>query len=258
MVSSLWYDHQTRHRRLKGRSRDVSFRQDERMAPRHIVIALAAVWLVAAVTACAALERADTPATLAAQNVSFATEIAALDSAATQEDADAAVRVAELATNAARVNGINAQLVGTLQLVVTPTPQLVGSAFDPSQPPNPDDVSQRLYVNTGVSTEIRSSDGCVVNPREQFSPFEQRLYATFAAFNLRAGTLFRVEWWWTTTQQLMFSDSWTADGDYDELCIWFYVTQDDVVFEPGSWQARLFVDEAQMTSPQRFEIVPGM
>lgn len=228
------------------------------MGSKRILAQLALACTALFATSCAVLSQADTPATLAAENAALATEIAVLDAASTLESAEAGVRIAELATGAAHVNGVNAQLVGTLQLVVTPTPRLEGSAFDPSVPPNPDDVNQRLYVNTGVSTEIRSSDGCVVNPRDQFSPFEQRLYATFVAFNLKAGTLFRIEWWWTTTQQLMFSDSWTADSDYGELCVWFYVTQDDVVFQPGSWQARLFVDDAQMTSPQRFEIVSGM
>lgn len=222
---------------------------------RHQVLMLAAI---AALPACAALNQADMPATVAAQNAALATEIVTLDETAASESIDSAARAAELATQAARINGINAQLVGTLQVVVTPTPQLQADAFDPLTPSAPGEVGQRLYVNSGISTEVRSSDGCVVDPREQFNPLVPRLYATFVAFNLTAGTLFRVEWWWTTNQQMMFSDSWTADQDYEELCVWFYVTQDDVTFEPGTWQARLFVDEVQMTSPQRFEIVPGM
>lgn len=228
-------------------------RQTERL--KLLVLTLLAL---AVLPACDALNQADVPATVAAQNAALATEIVMLDELAAAEDLDSASRAAELATAAAHVNGINAQLVGTLQVVVTPTPQLQADAFDPMTPSAPGEVGQRLYVNSGVSTEVRSSDGCVVDPREQFSPFVPRLYATFVAFNLKAGTLFRLEWWWTTTQQMMFSDSWTADQDYNELCVWFYVTQDDVTFEPGTWQARLFVDEVQMTSPQRFEIVPGM
>ena len=214
--------------------------------------------VMAALPACAALNQADIPATMAAQNAALATEMVMLDEMAASENIESSARAAELATQAAEINGINAQLVGTLQVVVTPTPQLEADAFDPLTPSAPGEVGQRLYVNSGISTEVRSSDGCVVDPREQFSPLVPRLYATFVAFNLTAGTLFRVEWWWTTNQQMMFSDSWTADQNYDELCVWFYVTQDDVTFEPGTWQARLFVDEVQMTSPQRFEIVPGM
>lgn len=214
--------------------------------------------LLLLLTSCAALEQADVPGTLAAQNAAYGTEIAALDAAATQEIGDSQTQITELVNGAAHINGVNAQLISTLQMVVTPTPPLEGSAFDPSSPSDPNDVGQRLFVNSGVSTSIRSSDGCVVDPREQFSPFVSELYATIVAFNLTAGTLFRVEWWWTTTQTMMFSDSWTAPQDYAELCVWFYVTQDDVVFQPGTWQARFFIDEAQMTSPQRFEIVPGM
>jgi hypothetical protein len=222
---------------------------------KFLIIALAAF---AMLPSCGALGQADVPATMAAQNAALATEIVMLDEISTSESMVSLNRAAELATSAAQINGVNAQLVGTLQVVVTPTPQLQADAFDPMAPSAPGEVGQRLYVNSGISTEVRSSDGCVVDPREQFSPLVSRLYATFVAFNLTAGTLFRVEWWWTTNQQMMFSDSWTADQDYDELCVWFYVTQDDVTFQPGTWQARLFVDEVQMTSPQRFEIVSGM
>lgn len=222
---------------------------------RVLALTLAAI---TSLPACEALNQADIPATIAAQNIALATEIVMLDEMSAAESIDSSARAAELATAAAQVNGINAQLVSTLQVVVTPTPQLQADSFDPMSPSEPGDVGQRLYVNSGISTEVRSSDGCVVDPRDQFNPLVPRLYATFVAFNLTAGTLFRLEWWWTTTQQLMFSDSWTADQNYNELCVWFYVTQDDVNFVPGTWQARLFVDEVQMTSPQRFEIVSGM
>lgn len=221
----------------------------------YFILAFAAMIVL---PACDALNQADIPATVVAQNAALATEIVILDEMAAAESSESSARAAELATSAAQINGVNAQLVGTLQVVVTPTPPLQADAFDPMTPSAPGEVGQRLYVNSGVSTDVRSSDGCVVDPREQFSPFVSRLYATFVAFNLTAGTLFRVEWWWTTNQQMMFADSWTADRDYSELCVWFYVTQDDVTFQPGSWQARLFVDDVQMTSPQRFEIVPGM
>src|SRR5690606_3624306 len=83
----------------------------------------AGIALTVALSACAALNRADTPATLIAENAAYATEIVALDAAATQETSDSSLRAAELATSAAHTNGVNAQLVGTLQVVVTPTPQ---------------------------------------------------------------------------------------------------------------------------------------
>jgi hypothetical protein len=245
-----------KNQKAADRGEGVGMNRENRGISRAFCLVL--ILASATLPACAALNQADTPATLAAQNANYATEIAMLDVMATQENSDSSLRAAGLATDAARINGINAQLVSTLQLVVTPTPQLEGSAFDPSTPSGPGDVGQRLYVNGGVSTEINSATGCIVNPAEQFSPFVDRLYAGFVGYNLTPGTLFRVEWWWTTTQRLMFSDSWTVPQEYDELCVWFYVTQEDVTFEPGTWQARLFVDEVQMTSPQRFEIVSGM
>src|SRR5690606_3257607 len=121
------------------------------------LLQIAALSLAAAAVlpACAALNQADVPATVAAQNAALATEIVMLDEMAATESVDSAARAAELATQAALVNGINAQLVGTLQVVVTPTPPLQADSFDPMAPSGPGEVGQRLYVNSGVSTEVR-------------------------------------------------------------------------------------------------------
>ena len=212
--------------------------------------------LMLAITGCAALNQADTPATLVAQNAAYSTEIAALDAQATAENAETRARVEQLSTSAAFTGGVNVQLVGTLSTVVTATPRLESSAFEQASLDNPDQVGQRLFENLGVTTQI-DRNGCAVDARDRFSPYEPRLYGTWIAYNLTAGTLFRVEWVYTTNQQTMFSDSWTAPQDYDELCFWFYITPEDVTLVPGTWQARLFVDEVQMTSPLRFEIEGG-
>lgn len=206
--------------------------------------------------ACAALNQADTPATISAQNAAFGTEIAQLDAQATSENAEARARAEALATSAAFTGGVNIQLVGTLSTVVTATPALESSAFEQSALDNPDHVGQRLFENMGMSTQI-DRNGCAVDVRDMFSPFEPRLYATWVAYNLTAGTLFRVEWVYTINQQTMFSDSWTAPRDYDEVCFWFYITPEDVTLVAGTWQARLFVDEVQMTAPLRFTITGG-
>lgn len=215
--------------------------------------ALAAIALALALSACGALNQADTPATLIAQNEAYANEIAALDMSATAENAGSRERAIELSTRAAALSGVNVQLVGTLSVMVTPTPQLESSAFEQSMLENPDQVGQRLYVNTGVTTEI-DGRGCAVNPRDTFTIYEPRIYGTWVAYQLTAGTVFRLEWVYTTNQQLMFSDSWIADGNYDEICVWFYITPEDVTLIPGAWQARLFIDEVQMTAPLRFTV----
>lgn len=217
-------------------------------------LALAALALL--LSGCAVLNQTDIPATLSAQNAAFEHEIATLDAQGTAESADAQARAMELATSAAFNSGINLQLVGTLSAVVTPTPALESSAFENAQLGDPDEVGQRLFVNTGTSTQVNGA-GCAVDVREVFSPYTPRIYATWVAYNLRAGTLFRVEWWYTTNQTLQFSDSWTATSNSSEICFWFYITPDDVTLYPGSWQARLFVDEVQMTAPLRFTIEGG-
>lgn len=200
---------------------------------------------------CGAFNQADTPATLVAQNGAYATEIAMLDFSATAEGEASMQDVARLATQAAYTGGVNISLISTLSLLVTPTPQLETSAFELALLEDPQFVGQRLYVNGGTSSSI-DGNGCVFDVRENFTVYEQRVYGSWVAYQLKAGTTFRVEWFYTTNQQLMFTDSWVAPRDYENICVWFYISQQDVRFIPGSWQARLFVDDIQMTSPLRF------
>ncbi len=86
----------------------------------------------------------------------------------------------------------------------------------------------------------------------RFGPGEPRLYGTWVAYNLRAGTVFRTQWY--RDDELVFTDAWTAPRDGEQLCIWFYVTPQDVEFLPGRWQIRLFADEINAATPIEFLI----
>ncbi|GIK29393.1 MAG: hypothetical protein BroJett007_25310 [Chloroflexota bacterium] len=213
------------------------------------------IGLIAAVLAmagCAAFAGEDTAATLSAHNVTSAAELTTLSDTMTAEASKLVDDVSALATEAAEGAGVNAQLVATLMQIVTPTPALEGSTFDPSALTGPVEVGQRLYVSTGATTMVDSATGCVIEPRARFGPGEPRLYGTWIAYNLRAGTVFRTQWY--RDDELVFTDAWTAPRDGEQLCIWFYVTPQDVEFLPGRWQIRLFADEINAATPIEFLI----
>ncbi|MBK9122254.1 MAG: hypothetical protein IPM16_03900 [Chloroflexi bacterium] len=217
-------------------------------------IGLAAAAL--AMAGCAAFAGEDTAATLSARNVAAAAELTTLGDMMTAEASGMVESVSALATESAAGAGINVQLVATLMLIVTPTPELEGSTFDPSAITGPIEVGQRLYVSTGATTIVDSATGCVLEPRARFGPGEPRLYGTWIAYNLRAGTVFRTQWY--RDDELVFTDAWTAPRDQEQICIWFYVTPQDVEFLPGRWQVRLFADEVNAATPIEFLIEGDM
>lgn len=218
----------------------------------RVGLMIAAVMMVG----CAAFTAEDTAATLSARNAAAATELTTLGEMMTAEASTMVERVSALATESAASAGVNAQLVATLMQIVTPTPELEGSTFDPSAITSPIEVGQRLYVATGATTVVDSTTGCVIEPRARFGPGEPRLYGTWIAYNLRAGTVFRAQWY--RDDELVFTDAWTAPRDHEQICIWFYVTPQDVDFLPGRWQVRLFADEVNVATPIEFIIEGDM
>lgn len=117
--------------------------------------------LVTCLVGCATLQQTDFPATQVAENVAYATEIAALGAVMQGEEATHVAQIAQVATEAAVVGGVNAQLLGTLQAVVTPTRVLVqDSSLDLASLPS--DVSGGiLFAGTGLAYGVRPNDGCI-------------------------------------------------------------------------------------------------
>ena len=217
--------------------------------PKHSLIAL----LMLILSACSALERTDIPGTQIAENIGFSTEVAALSQTAVGEQATHSAETDALINEAALVNAVNNQLLGTLQAVVTPTMVLIqdDSVELASLPSNV--RGSRLYVGTGI-TGIIDNDGCITARTISFDPGIPRIYATMVVYNITAETTMTVEWF--RGDELAFSDSWQATQDDAKICVWFDLDPNRVQLLPGEWVVRAYVDGFPVINPMTF-IVNG-
>jgi hypothetical protein len=210
------------------------------------------VLLLLALSACAALDRPDTPATLQAESAALATEAAELATLSSQQATSGMERIASLGTQSAFTSGINAQLAGTLGAVVTPTQSLsdfgapVVSGASTPQP------GQAVYNLTGLTDFVNEADGCIIGQRAVYDDSFPYVTATLTAFSLPRGTTFRAEWFFEDT--LKASDSWVSDGDYEQICVWFRMEQSRTAFTLGRWTVRIFANDTLIGTPMDFEI----
>jgi hypothetical protein len=202
---------------------------------------------------CRAFNREDTHATLQAENALYATEIADL------EQIVAANRVAMVETVDASqrglsvVNAVNQQLVATLQVIVTPTPELIVDQALGGDSIPADLGDRRWFVPTGIAASIRSADGCADLVQNRFTTSAAAVYATVRAFNLDQGTPMSVQWF--REGVLQHEERWIVDRNYREVCVWFNIDSSVVTLTPGTWSARLFADGFQLESSLPFTIV---
>lgn len=201
---------------------------------------------------CQAFNRVDTYATAQAQNAEYETEIAVMTEVATAEAALINTTIEAHETAIAHVNGINQQLMRTLAIQVTPTPQIQVEAGLVDSTLQSEFEGRRLFVKTGVSTLINNDDGCVISPQFYISETETRLYGTLKAYNVEPGVVMRAEWRRDGTP--VWEDVWTVDQNYAEICIWFFLESADVPFTPGDWSVEMFADGFSLEGPMVFRI----
>jgi hypothetical protein len=234
-----------------------------------------------ALVGCQALTPQDDRVPLQTQGASFQSEVAMLQTSSAQEMANAQATFDIARTEIAVDNAVNQQLLSTLSIRITPTPRLttdnmpddmglmvtpgagasVSNAGDDistgatAGSPAPDAGS--AFLVTGTASSVRESDGCVETTANSFSIDAPRVYATFVANNLQAGTALRVDW--TQNGETMYFSDWTPDQNYPQICVWFFITNADVAFVPGSWSARVLANDQLVGEiPFTFESAPGM
>jgi hypothetical protein len=216
------------------------------------------------VVSCQALSPQDERAPLQTQGASSLAEVAQLQTSSAVELANAQVTFEYARTDIAVDNGVNQQLLATLSIRITPTPRLTtdfgpddmglmvtpgtgsnaGSASVDTSAANsglPSGDPNAAFLVTGMASSVRESDGCVEATTNSFSTDAPRVYATFVANNLQAGTPLRVDW--VQNGEVMYFSDWISDQNYPQICVWFYITNADVAFTPGSWSARILAND---------------
>jgi len=202
------------------------------------------LWIFAmlVLVGCQALDGgADVSETQVAGDAIYATTAADLARQSITSQTQVAATVVAVETESAAYRSVNDQLLATLSAGSTPTPALmVGQANPNTGGEVRFEQSDRLFIKTGVSTTVDDS-GCVVNPATSFSSDITRLYATFRALNVAAGTPMRADWFYEG--ELRIQDDWRVPSDIDEACLWFELEASRTEFSVGQWQVALYVDE---------------
>lgn len=219
--------------------------------PKSLITICIALTITIGLGACAALERTDIAGTQIAENVAHETEVAAIAATALGEQATHIAQVNALVTEAALVNAVNAQLLGTLEAIITPTPVLIqDDSVELASLPSSVQGS-RLYVGTGV-TDAVDNTGCITQRRISFNNGVQRIYATLVIYNLTVDTVVSIEWY--REQELVFSESWVAPNNESLLCLWFDITTAEAQLLPGEWRAMAYADGFPAINPMNFFI----
>lgn len=207
------------------------------------------------VTGCSAIGGEDTQGTAVAENASYLTESASINATMRADRASINITAQAAETEVAMIDGVNVQLVRTLERVVTPTPPLTGALeIDPTAAAEFE--GERLFVKTGLSSEVDPNTGCVINPRVTFNAQEDRIYATMQVFNIEAGVPLRSEWYFQG--ELVYDFEFSSDQFYEDWCVWFFIDPTIVDFTPGSWTVRLYGDGFQLEDALAFQIEEPM
>ncbi len=205
-------------------------------------------------SACQAFSSDDVPATLQAENVAHATEVAAIENTTEARRTQVEATVIAVETYVADVNNVNRQLVATLRAGNTPTVAVVPGAApevadtasmsgDDSAFPMSNDGSTQ-FVQVATAASVRGN--CADELQSQFSQNAEYIYITARGLNIRQGMIIEVEWRYET--QSVYQENWTIPVDSDDYCLWFFISPAEVAFTPGNWTVQLYA-EGQPISP---------
>lgn len=145
--------------------------------------------------------------------------------------------------DAIRNGTIIAPATATLALP-TPRPQDTFS--------NGSSVISSNYANITTATDI-DDNGCAIGSSRQFD-FNSAgdgpsVYLVTRARNVSPGTTFQSRWYPTDAlMQPYESVSWTADTNYTETCVYFWMEPADIPYMPGSWTVELIVNNTTVQS----------
>jgi hypothetical protein len=121
----------------------------------------------------------------------------------------------------------------------SPNPSSLGSGPVALITPSPS-VLNRAYQDIRTATDV-DSNGCPVDKRGRFSENIDRVYFTALGAEVAAGTRHQVRWLFEG-QVRVESPEWVSDGDYSNICIYFWLSTADTNFEAGLWRADFLIN----------------
>lgn len=212
--------------------------------------------LLISLSGCGILNAPDVPATLRVQNTAYLAEATSIIQTYSAEQALIQATALAASTIAADMNSVNRQLVLTAQAVIPPTPQRSVGEVSGSGAPGTPGADGVQFINTGVTTFVRESDGCADSFEVQIPQNSPTIYVNTKAVSVRGGTIMGVEWRYNT--QVIAQETWTVPRDETNFCIWFSLNPSRVPFTPGLWSASLSANGQSIAPEVVFTIVEVM
>lgn len=182
---------------------------------------------------------------------SMITEATAIAAASESDQARISATVAALEADIAHKASVNQSLHATLQAV---SPRVTRAAVNVGGAATPNAILQgrRWFIKTGMSSSVSTSDGCNHSPQMEFTVETARIYATFMAYNIEAGT--RLAASWVHNGRTAHEEAFNLDYSSSATCLWFYIDPEIVEFQPGLWSVQLYADGFPLESAMPFNI----
>ncbi len=214
--------------------------------------------IILLLTACGTVNSADLEATLQVDNQELSTAIAGAPARIQADATQAWATIRANEANAAQIRNINGQLLATLAISAPPTQSIVQQSGPPASAPlsTPGPITQGAvgnFVLTGVGTSVRGSDGCLTEPLSNFETTLPQIFVGMEALAVSAGVPIRADWYRGSDQVYQFE--WVVDQNYDRICVWFSLTQEDVTFVAGAWSVQIFANNQQINGAVNFNFV---
>jgi hypothetical protein len=177
-------------------------------------------------------------------------QTAAADTAAMNATIEAAARLES------QHSTYNALLLATVRANEVPTPSqrlaMTEGGAMAAEMLNLSDGQMRVQ-QIGTAGFVRPEDNCFETHQQFFNRASTNvIYMTALVTNLQSGTTFRVDWIYNN--RVVHTSTWSAPSDEIRRCLALAMRASDVVFSPGAWSARLFMNNVPIGN-SAFEIL---
>ncbi|NJL94784.1 MAG: hypothetical protein HC915_14245 [Anaerolineae bacterium] len=169
--------------------------------------------------------------------------------------------VPAMATQVVMLEQQNHNLQGTLAALrpfLQPTPDaqnFAAATLDPLA------RAAQNYTDLTTANAINPATGCASAPNDTFyitGPNDpQRIYFSVRALDVRAGTIYQTRWY-QGFESRYETPTWTADRDYAEVCIYFFLESSDAPYRGGFWSAELFANGTSVARIRFAMCEPGV
>jgi hypothetical protein len=187
---------------------------------------------------------------------SIATEAAGIQLTASAEAVALNATIEAATRMETQHNAYNAVLLATVRANEVPTPSqrlaMTDGGAMAAEMLNLADGQMRVQ-QIGTAGFVRPEDNCFETHQQFFNRASTNIiYMTGLVTNLQSGTTFRVDW--IHNNRVVHTSTWSAPNDEIRRCLALALRASEVVFTPGPWSARLFMDNVPVGN-SAFEIL---